>query len=325
MIVPMRRATIGGLLAVGTVALGGCDACGKGDGHVAQAASMPPLVVPAPTAPLDVGGFGSAVVALPGGATRPTPVLVAVLGIGDTPEEQCSTWRDIVRERAFVLCPRGAPNMVEEVEDAGAEAAAPAAAALPKADTEAEEGDATDLEAPPPSPPRSAEGGRHADGATASRPKRRQVGFYPVDLTTLEREVSAALAALKARYGAYVADNELVYAGFSRGAFLGAQLVAKRPERFRRVVLIEGGQTPWQHDAAAAFARGGGERILFVCGQPSCVEESEPAAAVLRGELVTTRVVHGAGEGHGYQKQVKDELRRSFGWVTEGRPAWTPL
>ena len=34
------------------------------------------------------------------------------------------------------------------------------------------------------------------------------------------------------------------------------------------------------------------------------------------------RVVHGVGEGHGYRKQVKEELRRSFDWVTEGDPTW---
>ena len=300
------------VLACAALALGGCDSCGRNDRHLAQAATMPPLAAPGPIAPLDVGGFGSAVVALPGGATRPTPVLVAVLGIGDTPEEQCSTWRDIVHEHAFVLCPRGAPNIVEELEDAGA-AEASTTPASPAPEEGVDEGEGRDAEAPP---------APSSSGSAKSKARKHQVGFYPVDLATLEREVSAGLSALKARYGAYVADSAPVYAGFSRGAFLGAQLVARRPERFRRVVLIEGGQTPWQRDAAAAFARGGGERVLFVCGQPSCVDESEPAAAVLRGERVSTRVVHGVGEGHGYQKQVKEELRRSFTWVIEGQPGW---
>lgn len=271
-------------LAVAALTLAGC----KREKQVPPAPKLPPLVAPE-SATLALSGFGAPVVAVPAGATKPLPVVVAVLGIGDSPEDQCKAWRDIVGTRAFVLCPRGAPNMVtDEVEDAGAPSEA--ADELPVARPEA--------------------------GRT------RQVGFYPVDVATVDREVNAGLAGLKARYGAYVADREVVYAGFSRGAFLGASIAAKHPDRFKRVVLIEGGQTPWQASSAAAFARGGASRVLFVCGQPSCVDEAEPAAALLRAQKVESRVVHGVGEGHGYKRQVKDELRRSFDWLVEGDPLW---
>jgi len=247
-----------------------------------------------------VHGFGDAVVAVPVGATQSTPVIVAVLGIGDTPEEQCATWREIVGSRAFVLCPRGAKHFVQEepeAEDGGA----------------AEEGSVkADDDAPEEEKPSIGPDGGHV----------RQVGFYPVDVPTLEREVMAGLAALKARWPTHVVDRDVVYAGFSRGAFLGASLAAKHPERFSRLVLIEGGHTPWSPDTAAAFARGGGKRILFACGQPNCVDDAESAAAALRAQKMEVRVVHGVGEGHGYRKQVKEELRRSFDWVTEGDPTW---
>jgi pimeloyl-ACP methyl ester carboxylesterase len=269
---------------------------------------MAPLAAPTPTVALTVTGFGTSVVSLPSGTTRATPVLVAVLGIGDSPEEQCTAWRDIVGTRAFVLCPRGSPHMVEEVDEAGVgEGGEPAAeSAEGESDEPAEAGTPRALAAP----------------RKAAPARTHQVGFYPVDVPSLEREIAAALGALKARYGPYVAERNVVYAGFSRGAFLGAQLAARRPDLYRRVVLIEGGQTPWQHDSAAAFARGGGERVLFVCGQPQCVDESEPAAAALRGERVVAKVVHGEGEGHGYRRQVKEELRRSFEWVTDGVAGW---
>jgi predicted esterase len=242
-----------------------------------------------------VSGFGDAVVALPVGATKPRPVLVAVLGIGDTPEDQCATWRDIVGVRAFVLCPRGAKHMVQEELDAG------------------EPGTADDQEDSP------------EEDKPSARPdsgRFRQVGFYPVDVATLDREVSAGLSALKARYGAHVSEGNVVYAGFSRGAFLGASLALKRPALLRRLVLIEGGHSPWQAEAATTFARGGGQRVLFLCGQPQCVEDAERAAAALRGSKLDARVVHGEGEGHGYRKQVKEELRRNFDWVIEGDPTW---
>jgi predicted esterase len=152
-----------------------------------------------------------------------------------------------------------------------------------------------------------------------------QAGFYHRDLGTLETEVDAGLAALRARFGTYVAEGPVLYTGFSRGAFLGASLLAKDPAKFRRAILIEGGQSAWNDESAAAYAKSGGNRILFACGRPSCVTESEQAAAVLAKQHVETRIVHGQGEGHGYKKQVKDQIRESFEWVVEGDPLWRQL
>jgi predicted esterase len=246
---------------------------------------LPALAAPSPIAELGVAGAGEAVVSLPIGATHPAPVVVAVLGNGDTPESQCGVWRELVEARAFVLCPRGIPYWVRDEIDAGA-------------DADIEEDAARPLAAP------------------------RQSGFYPADVEGLEREVDAGLAALRARWGEYVAVDGAVYAGFSRGAFLGASLVARQPKRFKRVVLIEGGQSPWTDEAAARYASGGGERVLFACGQPSCLDEARTAAALLGQRRIETRVVYGPGEGHGYKHQVKDELRRALAWVTDGDPRW---
>lgn len=225
--------------------------------------------------------------------------MLAVLGVGDSPEEQCGAWRDIVGSRAFVLCPRGAKHFVQEE---------------PEAEDGSTEGEraSTDEDSPEEEKPSA-----RSDGGRI-----RQVGFWPVDVPTLDREVTAGLAALKARWGAHVSEREVVYAGFSRGAFLGASLAARHPSRFSRLVLVEGGHSPWQPETAAAFARGGGKRVLFACGQPQCVEDSETAAATLHTQKTETRIVHGIGEGHGYRKQVKEELRRSFEWVIDGDPTW---
>jgi pimeloyl-ACP methyl ester carboxylesterase len=56
---------------------------------------------------LVVPGHGEAVVVVPIGATQPRPVLVATHGNYDRPEWQCEVWSEIVKGRAFVLCPRG--------------------------------------------------------------------------------------------------------------------------------------------------------------------------------------------------------------------------
>ena len=264
--------------------------------------SLAPLASPKnPIETMVVPGFGDAVVAAPSGATHPMPVVVAVLGIGDTPESQCQNWRDLVQGRAFVLCPRGLPHMVQ-AEGSADGGGGSAQAAAPEA---TDEGEATTA-------PREA--------AALSAPH--QEGFYPSDTAALQREVDADLHALVKKYGAYVAPEGRVYVGFSRGAFLGASFVGAHPRDYARAVLIEGGHTPWTDASAKQFAAQGGKRLIFACGQPSCVDDANAASALLTRNGVQVRVLYGAGEGHGYKKQVKEELRRSFDWVVEGDPNW---
>ena len=271
---------------IGVSLLDGCSSCGKEEPKKTTAdVDLAPLASPSPTTPMPVEGFADAVAVIPVGVTRPAPVVVAVLGIGDTPEEQCAVWKELVGERAFVLCPRGLPNWVR-----------------PEA-TETPDDEDKD---------REKEVGEDATAVVDAAPK--QVGFYMPDLGRLEGEVFAGVAALEKKVGKYVATQEIVYAGFSRGAFLGAQLVAKKPERFKRAVLIEGGHSPWTDQTAAAFARGGGSRVLFVCGRQECVDDAAAATATLTRQKIETRTVFGQ-EGHGYKKQVKDETRRALDFV----------
>ena len=80
----------------------GSPPCGAG--------SLPPLTAPSPFIALPVERHHPAVVSLPLGATSPRPVLVVAHGAGDRPEWQCGVWREIVQDRAFVLCVRGFPT-----------------------------------------------------------------------------------------------------------------------------------------------------------------------------------------------------------------------
>lgn len=288
--------------------------------------TLPPLAAPPTIVALPIKGFGDAIVSAPAGATRPMPVVIAVLGIGDTPEEQCAAWRDIVTaQRAFVVCPRGAPNMVRDDDDEENPPATTTASAGADASPMKPKDSDDDNTAFAVSPNDTAEV-IAAPSKSGAPTKLRQVGFLPVDLPSLDREVTAALVALKTKYGAHVSDKEIVYAGFSRGAFLGASLAAKYPQRFTRVVLIEGGQSAWQPASAATFARGGGKRVLFACGRSVCVEESNAATGILKGQKVDTRVVAtSTNAGHTYKKQVKEDIRRSFDWVTEGDEQWKQI
>ena len=123
------------------------------------------------------------------------------------------------------------------------------------------------------------------------------------------------------KYGAYIAPKGRLYAGFSRGAFLGASFVAAHPDAYGRAVLIEGGHTPWTDDAAKQFATNGREApAVRLWSAILCRRRAGRVGQSSRENGIETRVVYGSGEGHGYKKQVKDELRRSFDWVVEGDP-----
>lgn len=63
-----------------------------------------------PLVALEVAGFRPAVVSVPVSTKRARPIILALHGNYDRPEWQCGVWSEVVRERAFVLCPRGIPR-----------------------------------------------------------------------------------------------------------------------------------------------------------------------------------------------------------------------
>lgn len=79
------------------------------EGAAPADAPLEPLSSPSALVELPVPRHGPAVLSIPLGATSRRPVLVAAHGAGDRPEWQCALWRGIVKDRAFVLCPRGFP------------------------------------------------------------------------------------------------------------------------------------------------------------------------------------------------------------------------
>ncbi len=56
---------------------------------------------------LPVEGFEPALVSLPSGRGPRWPVMVTAHGAGGTARAHCQVWRDIVKGRGFVVCPRG--------------------------------------------------------------------------------------------------------------------------------------------------------------------------------------------------------------------------
>ncbi len=155
--------------------------------------------------------------------------------------------------------------------------------------------------------------------ARPDSPSKDDVRFTYASNAALETEVEAALVALRARFGAHVAEGPVVFTGFSLGAIMGVAIAArgKHPGRYARMVLVEGGHDRWTPATARAFAAAGGQRVLFGCGQPSCMIDAKRAAAHLERASVITRIVGVKDAGHDYGGRVARSVAEAWSFVLE--------
>lgn len=137
----------------------------------------------------------------------------------------------------------------------------------------------------------------------------------------LEREVLDALDALFESFP-QADDGPVVFAGYSQGAIMGALFAAKRPERFPRLILIEGGFDEWDVPTATAFGAGGGKRVLLACGIAHCLRGARRSLGWLRRAEVPSRIEHVPGGGHTYGGSVGKKVAEALGWALEGDPRW---
>lgn len=146
-------------------------------------------------------------------------------------------------------------------------------------------------------------------------------GYFYTTHLQLGKEVTAALAALAARYPDHLDPSAPVYAGFSQGAIMGALLLPHHPARFARAVLIEGGYggfQEWNLQMARWFRERDGRSVLLACGRAQCADEAERSAGYMQREGLQARVVHAPGAGHTYGGAVWDEVARAFPWLVSG-------
>lgn len=136
-------------------------------------------------------------------------------------------------------------------------------------------------------------------------------------LLDTEREVFAVLAALQARFSAYLgAERALV--GYSLGAQRAAQLAERNPKRFPRVALVEGGTSEWSTRASRRFKDGGGERLLLVCSQLGCEALLRALARQSLGPHTEVRAEYLGPLGHTLGPQATAKLKEPWRWLADG-------
>lgn len=138
----------------------------------------------------------------------------------------------------------------------------------------------------------------------------------------VEAEIEAGLSALRARFEPFVDPGPLLLLGFSLGAILGSPIAQQAPARYPRLVLIEGGLNRWSPSNAAAYVKGGGERLFVGCGQGGCLAQAEKLASNLEKSGLPVRFGGSARAGHTYDGPVAQAVEEGFAWLVEGDLRW---
>lgn len=139
-------------------------------------------------------------------------------------------------------------------------------------------------------------------------------------LARTSAEVNAAVESLVARFAGRVDAQGAVLAGFSLGATMAARIGTEHPERFPRLVLVEGGEAVWTSSVARRFAKAGGVAVLAACGQSACLTRFRSLRWAFDSAKVGFRVVGTAKAGHTYDGDVAVAVAGSWPWLVEGDP-----
>ena len=129
------------------------------------------------------------------------------------------------------------------------------------------------------------------------------------------RELRAALAELKRRFGVYVAAGPVVFTGFELGADHAASIAAEEPTFFSRLLLIEPAPSSWSTSQAALFGRAGGQRVLFAFGPAHQDELRLRAVLTSRGGADSRAVFLGSGPVT-LEPASRRLLKQNWAWLS---------
>lgn len=132
----------------------------------------------------------------------------------------------------------------------------------------------------------------------------------------IEPELMKSIRSLKERFGSQVSSDSMMYLGFSQGAILGVPILVKHAAQFPKAILIEGG-TRWTKDMALSYAKHGGKKILFACGQEGCYKRALASAETLQKAGISTKVVYAPLMGHTYADEVAEKIKEEISWFLQ--------
>ncbi len=150
----------------------------------------------------------------------------------------------------------------------------------------------------------------------------------------IAKESARAVAALRARFGPYVAEGPATYGAWSQGATLAGEVmsvVAKGAGDaggpvFDRVVLVEGGYGGVDaRGMARSFAREGVRRVVVCCASLVCRKLAADLRVAGPPSGVEVHVTDVGLRGHWFDDPVFRSIGAELPWLFEGDPRWAGL
>ena len=139
----------------------------------------------------------------------------------------------------------------------------------------------------------------------------------------IEQRVLQAIAATEQRWPENVAVGApVVYVAFSQGATLAGPVLTRHGDRITRVVLTEGGYGVFDDRAARAFAKAGGQRVVFSCSSGGCDGGFRAAVAALGRASVQAQIEDSGPLGHSIPPPAREGLNRQLPFLVEGLRGW---
>jgi predicted esterase len=140
---------------------------------------------------------------------------------------------------------------------------------------------------------------------------------------TISERVRAALDAVHARFGAYIAEGPTIYAGFSQGATLASSALVESAGHFPVVVLAEGGYNLIRDPAFLRRLRASGtSRVMLVCGSAVCFQTARNAEPNFFREGIDVLTAGDALSGHNLNQRMQDALHVAWPALVRGLPNW---
>ena len=144
--------------------------------------------------------------------------------------------------------------------------------------------------------------------------------------TAIAAQADRAVAAVRARYGAFISDGPLIYAGWSQGATLAAQVIASRPGTYDRVALVEIGHTPLDASSVAStLVASGVRRAVVTCESWKCRAFAQGFQSAARTRGLQAQLVDVGLRNHWFDEPVFRALAPKMVWMVEDQQRFVGL
>lgn len=140
----------------------------------------------------------------------------------------------------------------------------------------------------------------------------------------VERELRAALRALKQRYGAHVSPGSVVLAAFSAGVRPALEIARQEATFFQRLVLVSPESESWSAGRAGAYAKSGGQKVVFAVSEAASRRASDAYLVFARGAGLGTKMVDVGERGVVFDEAVERAIAPEFAWLVADDPRYAP-